>query len=114
MTPRESETALRPASLPGVIFTFSTPPGCTSCQLYIFRLKAEATRPWRTISWLPPSGGSFRKRITLQHHPTHGLPDNFVDRKRGFCGLDLVAARLGCGMTRREERAAILVGNDRD
>src|SRR6476661_5357494 len=42
------------------------------------------------------------------------LLDNLVDRQPRFGPLDLVALGFGRRVARREQRAAVLVGNDRD
>src|SRR3954467_1461739 len=79
MTPRASETAFMPASLPGVSFTRLFYIG--ECELFYDR-RAD------------------------------GLVHDLCDRQPFFGALDLVPLRLGGRMTRRKERAAVLVGDD--
>src|SRR4029078_4612695 len=44
----------------------------------------------------------------------NGSIDDLVDGQRRLGALDIPSARFGCGMARREQRAAVLIGNDRD
>src|SRR5260221_8704401 len=81
ITPRVSDTAFMPASLPGVIFT---------ALFYIGK----------------PEVLDLRGGDRLRH--------DLLDGQIRFGPFDLVGLRLGRRMLRREERAAVLVGNNRD
>src|SRR5687768_11072067 len=86
ITPRSLETAFMPASLPGVIFTS------------------------------PSNRGSFyyRELEVLHDRGGDGLVDDVANRQ-GFLGVqDIAAARLRGRVAWREQRAAVLVGDDRD
>src|SRR3954466_16151778 len=81
ITPRPSETAFMPASLPGVSFTMS-----------ILSREGEQLH-----------GGGGRR-----------LLHDFVDRQPVLRAFDVAAPRLRRGMPGGEQRAAVLVRNDRD
>src|SRR6185503_382564 len=53
-------------------------------------------------------------RQLLHDGTVYRLLDHRVDRQRLFGLVDGVAARVRLGMPRREQRARILVGHDRD
>src|SRR5215213_11285703 len=95
ITPRSFETAFIPASLPGVIFTIDSLPAANSCYVvkqlfYIRELKV------------------------LYSRCGNGALDDFVHRQRRLGALHIGEARLRGRMTRGEQRAAVLIRDDRD
>src|SRR5258708_39862785 len=88
MTPRLSETAFMPASLPGVIFTLSAPSVVTKGLFYIGK----------------PEVLDFGGRDRLRH--------DLFDGEIRLGPLDFVGLCLGGRVPRREERAAVLIRND--
>src|SRR6187551_2899974 len=81
MTPRPSDTAFMPASLPGVIFILS---------VYIGKTERFHDRRF------------------------DGAVDDFLYGKACLGALHLVPLGLGGRVARREQRAAVLVRDDRD
>src|ERR671911_2942532 len=91
MTPRSSDTAFMPASLPGVIFTTLFSCGWSGTLSFYYRERAA-----------PRDGGRQRARHDV------------VDGERGLGRLDVHLPGARGRVPGREQRAAILVGDDRD
>src|SRR5687767_481273 len=91
MTPRSFDTAFMPASLPGVIFT----------KLFSCGWSGNLSFYYRELAALA-DGGRQRARHDV------------VDGKGGLGGLDVHLPGARGGVPRREQRAAVLVGDDRN
>src|SRR5687767_11312698 len=125
ITPRSSDTAFIPASLPALIFTVlslfltarGAPPPLASRSRA--RLRLASLRPLARAAGadaLRAIKGSLYigKPELLENGRRDRAVDHLLDRQRRLGDLDVPPARLRGRVTRREQRAAVLVRNDRD
>src|SRR5262249_36412299 len=110
MTPRPSDTAFMPASLPDVIFTSLT----EASPLGLLHARSRGPHARSRGSVLSFASSHIGKPVVLHQRGVGCLRDDLVDRQVLLGALDVSRLRARRGMTRREQRAAVLIRDDRD